>query len=67
MSYTIKYKKGLFWRTLKNVVQDGYIEGHGVRFFVFEDKTVLEIPVNNCIFKFDVERMDLVNSTKVEE
>jgi hypothetical protein len=26
MSYTVKYKRGLFWKTVKGIVADGFIE-----------------------------------------
>ena len=57
-TYTVKYKTGLFWKTLKNVKGDGILEheqidGKGrvrtimpVRYFVLEDETNIQVPIS---------------------
>jgi hypothetical protein len=59
-SYNAKYKRGLFWKTVKGIVADGYIEGTNVRFFILEDGTRIEIPMSKCIVIFDKKRSESV-------
>jgi len=67
MKYTVKYKKGWFWKRIKNVIGDGYVEGRNVRFFILEDKTMIEIPAYNIIFKFPPERETLLKKNEKED
>lgn len=67
MKYTVKYKKGMFWRKIKNVIGDGYVERRNVRFFILEDKTMIEIPAYNIIFKFPPERETLLKKNEKED
>lgn len=74
MSYTVKYriKGSWFWRTLKSVKGDGYvIDTAGgmqtpmfVRWFILEDETRIEIPINSE-FKFSNQRF-LAIKQKIE-
>ena len=64
--YEVKYKKinSLFWKKLKKVKGDGFIEYPtqadvkvlNIRWFILEDETRIEIPCNKYIFKFSKER-----------
>jgi hypothetical protein len=56
MSYNVKYKKGFFWKKLKNVIGDGYVENRDIRFFMLEDLTRVEIPAKQTLFVFSKER-----------
>lgn len=67
MKYTVKYKKRWFWKRIKNVIGDGYVEGRNVRFFILEDKTMIEIPAYNIIFKFPPERETLLKKNEKED
>ncbi len=73
MNYTVKYKKigSFFWRTIKNVKGDGFIENgyqfigmdkppvgttKNIRWFILDDESRLEIPADNTIFVFSKDR-----------
>ncbi len=74
MTYTVRYKKinSLFWRSLKRVKGDGFIEGgplqagpNGqvigpanlpIRWFILEDETRVEIPAMGYLFRFSPQR-----------
>lgn len=73
MLYTVYYKKvnGFFWRKLKRVKGDGFIENgyvpgpnntaigttKDIRWFILEDETRIEVPAgDNVLFKFSKER-----------
>jgi hypothetical protein len=58
--YTVKYKQGWFWKTLKGVTGDGLVENRDSRFFMLEDKTLVEIPCHNTIFVFSKERAEMI-------
>ena len=69
MNYSIKYKslKWLsIWRKFKRVKGDGLVENGSSRFFILEDETRIEIPVN-CIFKFSKERFYFIKECLDEE
>ena len=66
MIYTIKYKRGFLWRTLNNVVADGYFQDVRARYFVLDDDSVIEIPVKGTIFYFSPERAKFVDKSKPE-
>jgi len=55
ITYTVKYKKFGRWKKLKKVKGDGILENNLVRWFMLEDETRLEIPINYK-FKFSKER-----------
>ena len=65
MKYTVKYKQGLLWNTIRNVIEDGYFVESGVRWFMQEDGVVIEIPANRAIFIFSRERTELIKKNKV--
>ena len=60
MKYTVKYKRWLFWKTIKNVVADGYIEDKNVRFFILEDGSSVEMDMTKIILTFSKEREDVI-------
>lgn len=60
MKYTAKYKKGLFWRKIEDVIADGYVEDRNVRFFILEDKSRIEISSRGVIFEFPPQRERLI-------
>jgi hypothetical protein len=67
MKYTVKYKTGWFWKSIRNVVADGYIDDRNIRFFVLEDKTMIEISAEKVMFKFPPERDELVKKASRNE
>ena len=60
--YRVKYKRGIAWRTLRNVVGDGLIEENNNRYFIFEDDSVIEVPGEGTLFWFSPERKQLHNN-----
>ena len=64
MKYTVKYKRGLFWKTLKNVVEDGFFKDSKSRFFVLESGESYEIPAPGTIFWFSKERENVIKKNK---
>lgn len=56
MTYTVRYKRGLLWRRIKDVVADGLIENYPIRFFITLDEERIEIPSEGTIFRFSPER-----------
>ena len=62
MTYTVKYKREFFWKKIKNVVADGYVENRNVRFFILRDKSMIEISAYNTIFIFPPEREALIKN-----
>lgn len=64
MKYTVKYKRGLFWKTLNNVIEDGFFKDSKVRFFVLESGESIEIPVVGTLFWFSKERADIIKKNK---
>ena len=56
--YTVKYKKigQVFWKTLKNIKGDGFLETNTHRFFITEDEERIEIPTKDIMFIFDSKR-----------
>ncbi len=71
ITYLVKYKQnGIFkrWKTLKNVKGDGIMqENPMIRFFILEDESRLEIPMNNYVFKFSKERFFSIQKRMSEE
>lgn len=60
ITYTVKYKKNIFWKTIKKVKGDGILENGMSRFFILEDESRIEIPCNSTIFKFSKERFYMI-------
>ena len=56
MNYTVKYKKGFFWKTIKNVKGDGILQETNARWFILADESRIEIPITGTIFEFSKER-----------
>ena len=61
MTYTVTFKRGLLKKTLKNVKGDGFTEHFKSRFFILDDETRIEIPVEDTIFVFSKERFLLIH------
>ena len=66
MFYTVKYRRGLLWKTLKQVVADGFVDDKFVRFFILKDGRRIEIDCNNTIFIFSKERNENIKQDKKE-
>lgn len=66
MTYIVYYKKGMFWHKLRNVKGDGIVEHNKSRFFILDDETRIEIPID-YIFKFSKERFLLIKQRMEEE
>ena len=62
--YNAKYKTGLLWKTVKGIVADGFIEKLNVRFFILEDGTRIELPMNRCVVIFSKERSENIKEEK---
>lgn len=61
MTYTVWYRKNIFWKRVKNVeADDAYETDKGplpVRVLYLENKTRLEIPMS-CLIRFSRARYD---------
>ena len=76
MNYSVRYKKGLIWKTVKGVVGDTILRddspGKGtdapmpVRVIFFADKTRLEIPMT-CLIEFSKERFYIIQKGMEKE
>lgn len=64
--YSVKFKKSLFWKTIKRVKGDGIVENGTSRYFILEDETRIEVPYTN-IFKFSKERFYLIKERMNQE
>jgi hypothetical protein len=63
-SYSVKYKlpNQLFFRTIKNLIQDGYLdENKNIRYFISKDKKRYEIHATG-IFEFSSSRSDYIEA-----
>lgn len=72
MKYTVKYKKWLFWHTIKNVKGDTILRDEAgtnapfdIRVLFLEDKSRIEIPMK-YIMKFSKERFYLIKDRMSE-
>ena len=74
ITYDVKYKRpgGIFWKKIKKVKGDGFVppsEGcglYGMRWFVCDDETRIEIPATN-IFVLSRERFLLIKERMENE
>jgi len=71
--YVVNYKRHnqWFWRTIKDVVEDGIV-GEAVstisfRFFVTKNLTRFEIPIDGTLFKFAPERAEIIRRSEIEK
>lgn len=69
MNYTIKYKleKSWFWKTIKNVKGDGILSESNARWFILDDESRIEIPIQGTIFEFSKERHYLIKENMNKE
>ena len=75
MKYSVKYKKigSIFWKTLKNIVGDGFVftpntpPDLNMRWFILEDESRIEISTPGMIFKFSKERYYVIKKTMEKE
>jgi hypothetical protein len=79
MTYSVSYKKknGIFWKTLKHVKGDGIIElpsGEDgerlvfpIRYFIMEDESRVEIPMDHYVFRFSKERFISIHRSMEQE
>jgi hypothetical protein len=58
--YNVKYKRGLFWKTVKGIVADGFIEEFAIRFFILKDGRRVEVPTEGTVFMFSKERDEII-------
>jgi hypothetical protein len=71
MNYTVKYKSknSWFWKVIKNVKGDGIIQDFPIpfRYFILNDETRIEIPMDGTIFNFGKERHYLIKENMNKE
>jgi choline kinase len=63
-SYSVKYKlpNQIFFRTIKNLIQDGYLdENKNIRYFISKDRKRYEIQATG-IFEFSSSRADYIEA-----
>jgi choline kinase len=62
-SYSVKYKlpNQIFFRTIKNLIQDGYLdENKNIRYFISKDRKRYEIQATG-MFEFSSSRADYID------
>jgi predicted transcriptional regulator len=72
-SYSVRYKLSnqIFFRKIKNLVEDGYIDDKDIRYFITKDRKRYEIAATG-IFEFSddrhsyVERLNQKNAAALE-
>ena len=62
VSYKVYYRPvgSRFWRCLKDVLEDGLIEGTEIRFFVNRKHERIELPSSAIELKFSEERVEAI-------
>jgi hypothetical protein len=62
VSYKVYYRPvgSRFWRCLKDVLEDGIIEGTEIRFFVNRKHERIELPSSAIELKFSEERVEAI-------
>jgi len=55
ITYKVKYRKFLIWKTLKGIKADGIIDNKDIRYFINDKEERIEIPMT-YMFKFSKER-----------
>lgn len=63
-TFTVKYKhiNSFFWKTIKNIVACEPFQN--VQHFILVDKTVIEIPAKNFVFKYKQKQEHIKNKDK---
>jgi len=62
IKYQVKYRphRSFFWRHIKNVQEDGIIEGTSVRFFINDKGERIELALEGIHLVFSPERVDAI-------
>jgi hypothetical protein len=63
MTYTVSYKRNsdYFWKKIKCVKGDGVLQDNRlVRYFICDDESRYEIPMESTVFKFSKERFTVI-------
>lgn len=62
VKYQVKYRphRSFFWRRIKNVLEDGMIEGTNVRFFINDKQERIELALEGIHLVFSPERVDAI-------
>lgn len=62
VAYKVFYRPvgSRFWRCLKDVLEDGIIDGTEIRFFVNRNRERIELPSSAIELKFSEERVEAI-------
>lgn len=62
VKYQVKYRphRSFFWRRIKDVLEDGMIEGTNIRFFVNDKQERIELALEGIHLVFSPERVDAI-------
>lgn len=62
VSYKVYYRPvgSLFWRCLKDILEDGIIDGTEIRFFVNRKHERIELPSSAIELRFSDERVEAI-------
>lgn len=62
VKYHVKYRRhgSFFWKHLKNILEDGFVDNTNVRFFVNDKRERIELPLDNILLVFSEERVDAI-------
>ncbi len=64
ISYKVYYRPlgSWYWRVLKDVLEDGIIEGTEVRYFVNKKRERIELPSSAIELKFSEDRVEAIEA-----
>lgn len=55
------------WRKLKDVLEDGIIEGTEIRFFITKSRERIELPSSAIELKFSEERVEAIEALNIRQ
>jgi hypothetical protein len=64
ISYKVYYRplNSWYWRILKDVIEDGFIEGTEIRYFVNKKRERIELPCSAIELKFSEDRVEAIEA-----
>jgi hypothetical protein len=62
IKYQVKYRRhgSFFWKRLKNILEDGFVDNTNIRFFINDKRERIEISLDSTTVVFSEERVDAI-------